>query len=233
MKVICKQCGKEFELEPSEIEFYQKKNLALPKRCKECRERNKQGGNRKEEQQKVVRQEKETKIPENAGETSKPQSVESKKSEPKKSIYGVAAAVLVAIAALLGSYFGLDLTGADTGNDRPQNAITQNEKSAGEESASSKDADKPVHNLTFRNDNLLESHYQKHGIEMGFASAKEYEEAANVVLDHPDILHKTEAEDGDDVYYLEATNELVIVSTDGYLRTYFNPSAGIDYFNRT
>ena len=68
---------------------------------------------------------------------------------------------------------------------------------------------------------------------MGFSSAEEYEKAANVVLDNPDILHKTEAEDGDDVYYLEATNELVIVSTDGYLRTYFNPSAGIDYFNRT
>ena len=35
-------------------------------------------------------------------------------------------------------------------------------------------------------------------------------------------LHKTEAEDGDGVYYLESTNELVIVSTDGYIRTFFN-----------
>lgn len=239
MKVICKQCGKEFELNPSEIEFYQKKNLALPKRCKECRELNKQGGSYKEDNQNVAAQERETQTSVNAGGTSKMQSAEVQKSGPKKTIYGVAAAVLVAIAALVGSYFGLDLTGTDTGNDKSQNVVVQNEDSTGEENASSEDtdtaaeADKTAHNLTFRNDNLLQSHYQKHGIEMGFASAEEYEKAANVVLDNPNTLHKTEAEDGDDVYYLESSNELVIVSTDGYLRTYFNPSAGIDYYNRT
>ena len=36
----------------------------------------------------------------------------------------------------------------------------------------------------------------------------------------------------DNVYYLESTNEFVIVSTDGYIRTYFKPNDGIDYFNR-
>ena len=34
MKRICKQCGKEFELSQSEINFYNSKNLSLPKRCK-------------------------------------------------------------------------------------------------------------------------------------------------------------------------------------------------------
>lgn len=38
----CKQCGKSFELTDSEIKFYEEKNLSLPKRCKECREANKQ-----------------------------------------------------------------------------------------------------------------------------------------------------------------------------------------------
>lgn len=85
---------------------------------------------------------------------------------------------------------------------------------------------------TFRSDSLWESHYEKHGIEMGFADKEEYLQAANAVLVHSDTLHKTEAEDGDDVYYLEETNEFVVVSTDGYLRTYFNPSDGIDYYNR-
>ena len=47
MKVICKQCGKEFELSNSEMEFYKSKNLELPKRCKECRELNKQNGRKK------------------------------------------------------------------------------------------------------------------------------------------------------------------------------------------
>ena len=86
--------------------------------------------------------------------------------------------------------------------------------------------------LRFRNQKLLNQHYEKHGIEMGFSSAEEYEKAAAAVVAHPDVLHKIEAEDGDDVYYVESTNEFVIVSTDGYLRTYFNPDRGIDYFNR-
>lgn len=89
-----------------------------------------------------------------------------------------------------------------------------------------------VAEITFRNDNLLNQHYDKHGIEMGFDSAQEYELAAYKVIIHPDTLHKIEAEDGDDVYYLEATNEFVVVSQDGYIRTYFYPSAGIDYYNR-
>ena len=67
---------------------------------------------------------------------------------------------------------------------------------------------------------------------MGFASAEEYEEAAAAVPADPDALHKTEKEDGDDVYYIEATNEFVIVSTDGYIRTYFLPDSGIKYYNR-
>ena len=39
-------------------------------------------------------------------------------------------------------------------------------------------------------------------------------------------------EDGDDVYYKENTNEFVVVSTDGYIRTYFNPDSGKKYFDR-
>lgn len=86
--------------------------------------------------------------------------------------------------------------------------------------------------LRFRSQKLLKQHYEKHGIEMGFDSAEEYEKAAAAVVSHPDVLHKIEAEDGDDVYYIESTNEFVVVSTDGYLRTYFNPDRGIDYFNK-
>ena len=84
----------------------------------------------------------------------------------------------------------------------------------------------------FRSKKLLNEHYDKHGVEMGFESAAEYEKAASAVVNNPDALHKLEKEDGDDVYYLKATNEFVIVSPDGYIRTYFNPRDGIDYFNR-
>jgi hypothetical protein len=89
-----------------------------------------------------------------------------------------------------------------------------------------------VAEITFRSQKLLDQHYDKHGIEMGFDSAEEYELAAYKVIIHPDTLHKIESEDGDDVYYREETNEFVVVSQDGYIRTYFNPNAGIDYYNR-
>ena len=84
----------------------------------------------------------------------------------------------------------------------------------------------------FRNNRNLQSHYEKHGIEMGFASAEEYEAAASAVINNPAALTKTEKEDGDYVYYLEETNEFVILSTDGYIRTYFLPSAGKAYYDR-
>lgn len=87
-------------------------------------------------------------------------------------------------------------------------------------------------NLSFRGEEQLEDHYEKHGIEMGYTSKEDYLAGANAVIANPNALHKLEEEDGDDVYYLEETNEFVIVSTDGYIRTYFWPQDGIAYYNR-
>ena len=68
MKVTCKQCGKEFELSNSEIDFYKSKNLELPKRCKECRELNKQNGSKKNDRK-------------NDGKKEKTETTETKKTE--------------------------------------------------------------------------------------------------------------------------------------------------------
>ncbi len=88
----------------------------------------------------------------------------------------------------------------------------------------------------FRTQKQLEQHFEKHGSEFeddfGYATPEDYEAGASDVINNPDALYKTEAEDGDGVYYIEDTNEFVILSTDGYIRTYFRPNAGIDYFNR-
>ncbi len=86
--------------------------------------------------------------------------------------------------------------------------------------------------LTFRNDHLLKDHYNRHGKAMGFSSAKEYEDAARNVVNNPYALHKYEKEDGDDVYFVESTNDFVVVSTDGYIRTYFQPNNGRRYFDK-
>ena len=85
---------------------------------------------------------------------------------------------------------------------------------------------------TFRNADLLEEHFKKHGIEMGFATEEEYQKAASDVANDPDSLHKLEKDDGDDVYYLEETNEFVVISKDGFIRTYFCPDSGKKYFDK-
>lgn len=85
---------------------------------------------------------------------------------------------------------------------------------------------------TFRSQKQLTEHFEKHGKDMGFSSEEEYLQNANRVISSPEALHKLEAEDLDDVYYLENSNEFVIVSSDGFIRTYFSPEDGIDYYNR-
>ena len=47
MRKKCIQCGNEFTLADSEIEFYKNKDLEIPKRCKACRESNKKGAKQK------------------------------------------------------------------------------------------------------------------------------------------------------------------------------------------
>ena len=85
---------------------------------------------------------------------------------------------------------------------------------------------------TFRNSKLLNEHYEKHGIEMGFASAEEYEAAANLIIHHPDTLHKIEKEDGDTCFYYEEANLFAVLSTDGYIRTFFAPDSGKKYYDK-
>lgn len=86
--------------------------------------------------------------------------------------------------------------------------------------------------LRFRNRQLLEQHYDKHGRDMGFPSPAAYEQAAGEVAENPKSLHKKQRKDGDDVYFLEAGNDFVVVSGEGYIRTYFRPHDGIKYYNR-
>ncbi|MCQ2492678.1 MAG: hypothetical protein MJ087_06520 [Lachnospiraceae bacterium] len=84
----------------------------------------------------------------------------------------------------------------------------------------------------FKNDQLLKQHWDKHGDEFDYDTIDEYVAGANRVINSKDALHKLEKEDGDDVYYLEDSNEFVIVSTNGYIRTYFKPSSGKRYFDK-
>ena len=63
----------------------------------------------------------------------------------------------------------------------------------------------------FRSEKQLTMHFEKHGAEFAgdfdYKTAAEYEKGASDVINNSKALHKTEAEDGDSVYYIEATNE--------------------------
>ena len=131
--------------------------------------------------------------------------------------------VVAALALALASGNNLYNNQAQNINDTSENVSSGYEVS---------DYDAAETTLTFKNDSLKNQHYEKHGKEMGYKNADEYEQAAAAVVNNPASLHKLEAEDGDDVYYLEATNEFVIVSSKGYIRTYYYPGDGKAYFDR-
>ena len=87
---------------------------------------------------------------------------------------------------------------------------------------------------SFRTKKQFDGHYEKHGKEFGDITQEQYLQKANDLInnDSDTILHKTEAEDGDYIYYDTVNNEILFLSPDGYIRTYFKPSSGMDYYNR-
>lgn len=91
----------------------------------------------------------------------------------------------------------------------------------------------PNEEYSFNTEALLNSHYQKHGSEFGNITKEEYLQSANalITLNSSDVLTKSE-DDGDTLYYSEGTNEFLVLSQDGYIRTYFKPDDGIKYYNR-
>ena len=194
IKRECKQCGEEFTLTDSEMKFYNEKGLNLPKRCSECRNKNKNINNNEKDNIK------ETNI----------QRINSKnKSKKFRNIIIVAVVLLL---SFIGKVFNINFDALNIGS------VLQSQKADGV--------------LEFRNDNLWEEHFLKHGGEFGYTTKEDYLEGANEVVTSASSKHKQEAEDGDDIYYDAENNEIVFVSKDGYIRTYFKPSDGIEYYNR-
>lgn len=304
MKLTCKQCGKEFELSESEIDFYKSKNLHIPKRCEQCRQANKKNKAAAAKPYENKRMQNRSYTPSgnsgsNNGRNNKflcailiiaivlltggivlsRADLFSRYSESTNPIYGADAYTSGDIHNQPGTApetfnshpeSGSDTvktepnnetgeadtaqstepasdvseTGTDTSPDKPtpesdaakDNPATEPEISAetipetDAQPAQSSGVSTPQYK--FRNNNLLNEHFEKHGKEMGFATAEDYQEAASAIVTSANALHKLEAEDGDDVYYIESSNDFVIVSTDGYIRTYFRPNSGIEYYNR-
>lgn len=252
MKRTCIQCGAEFEIQEKEAAFYESKDFELPKRCKECRQKNKmaqrQQRNNYDQNRNMNRQ---NYRPKYQGQNTEHRSYQpnyqgkrSNGSQPywktygewqnesataskqrgttnqsaytsgkKKTSKGWIAAVLAIVLLLCGG-------GTGYWYHEQQQENTQVASSAADQT------------YQFRNDNYLTEHFEKHGAEMGYSTKESYLEGANRVIASTEALHKQEAEDGDDIYFLEKTDELVVVSTDGYIRTYFKPEDGMAYYNK-
>ena len=88
------------------------------------------------------------------------------------------------------------------------------------------------YSITFRNNQSLKEHFEKHGEEFDYDNEQQYLQGAISVINSSSSLHKIESEDGEEIYYDKEKNEIVFVSKDGYIRTYFKPSDGINYYNR-
>lgn len=203
IKRKCKQCDKEFVLSDSEIKFFNDKNLELPKRCNACRKENK---NNKEYN--IDSSKRET-----VNNNYKYNSYNNYKNNVKKKTFkNIIAAGLFIVVLLLGKLLNIDINLQEirTSFGSQENNVL----------------------LEFRNETMWEEHFEKHGNEFGYKSKEEYLKGANEVINSSTSKHKIEAEDGDKIYYNEEKNEIVFVSTDGYIRTYFKPNDGINYYNR-
>ncbi|MEG0072476.1 MAG: hypothetical protein RR362_01215 [Raoultibacter sp.] len=86
----------------------------------------------------------------------------------------------------------------------------------------------------FASQEKFDQHYKKHGREFGDISQDEYLQKANDLIESsaPTVKTKSEKTDGDTCYYDTATNEFLVLTKKGVIRTFFHPDDGIDYFNR-
>lgn len=210
-KRICKQCGKEFLLSDSEIDFYKGRKLEIPKRCSKCREENKNNKNNRSSV-KINSNDDNYKNKVKVSSDNVNRSDKNNNNGNKKTIRNALLALVVIAILFVSKIFGVSFENINTGFDSEGNQ--------------SRDY------LEFRNDKYLEDHFKKHKNEFDYDTKEEYLAGANAIINSPSSLHKLEKEEGDEVYYDIDKNEIVFVSTDGYIRTYFKPSDGINYFNR-
>lgn len=249
----CRDCGKEFTLTDGEIDFYRSKGFELPNRCKACRDKRKGRQTSSPAASPTSRRTpppKKTKLPAyllililaaglvfSAVTKLTDIFISYEPIQTTSAVTENAASVLTAAE-----------TFSDTSAPKQESEISEFSEESAESSVTAAEiisetttetttettpptTAAAAPSLHFRNQDRLNDHYEKHGREMGFSTPEEYEAAAAAVVTSPDALHKLEKEDGDDVYYIESTNEFVIVSTDGYIRTYYYPTNGKEYFD--
>jgi pyocin large subunit-like protein len=92
-------------------------------------------------------------------------------------------------------------------------------------------ADQLVQNgLDFRTAEGLVDHFTRHAAEFGYNTPEAYLQGAQNLASGGEGVQTFVRAGGDQLFYRAATNEFGVVSADGFLRTYFRPEAGLDYW---
>ena len=90
----------------------------------------------------------------------------------------------------------------------------------------------------FRTEEHWTDHYEKHVIdqeeftEYGDLTKEEYLMLAQWLMDFNGDEVQIKQDDGDTLYYDAENNFFGVMSDDGYIRTFFRPTAGQEYFDR-
>ena len=86
--------------------------------------------------------------------------------------------------------------------------------------------------ITFESPELLIWHFERHREEFGDISETEYLQKANQLYIEvlSDDVEQIIRSDGSIAKYKISTNEFLVVTEDGKIRTYFKPVDGTDYW---
>lgn len=210
----CVQCGKEFTLSDGEVDFYIGKGLNLPKRCKQCRNKNKS----------------QTVSTYNAG------AIDNKHGNSYKSYYinkiNYKFCLYVIIAALsIALYAAYSISNIYITYAVLITVISIAVLILFVHCTSNKiyikEFDTSIYKYTFYDTASMVKHYVKHGDEVDCESMEQYLFKVNYMLSRTDNLSRTQA-DGDKAYFNRDTCEFAVIAKAGYVRTYF--IANSEYF---
>ncbi len=210
MDRICVQCGKRYTLSESEVHFYESKNLSIPKRCKECRERNKKYGI-------------DSTSPELWQHSDKYGSYNSYFVNNTNAKSAVASFVIMMVSAFFaGLSLFLQIGWAFVILSAVSFIFSSIIFAASFFSTKVlvEEFDTTEYMHTFYDMKSMTEHYVKHGRETHSDSMEDYLSKANKVITDKGCRTKT-ISNGDKLYYKPQTNEFVVIAKAGYIRTYF------------
>ena len=197
----CIQCGEKFTLSDSEIKFFESKNLSLPKRCKNCREKNRDSGKTHNKTQAHKHY----------------NSYYVKKSNP----LGLATAILSVIVALATLLVGAEKEFVIIALTVSVVFILNYIVFSFKNKVFVQEFDTSHYKYTFYDTKSMVKHYVKHGKQTACDSMEDYLYKANMVVLDKASLSKRQKTDNDLIFFNKRTNEFVVIAKAGYMRTYF------------